>query len=963
MARQAETNLNYVLADILKKMAPKSDMKAENTRVLREGMSYQPDILIAASGRSPVIIEAEYEPARSVEEEAKQRLGAEPEGQTRPVEAVVALRYPAALKSAGNIKTEMKEAALQYCFFQEDADENMEEPIRFPETGWLEGTAENLSDLIRMISVPEKEINAVTEKLENGIQDAALVMDEDARIRPGLYNKIAKLLGMSNVALTRQMACAILGNALAFHERIAGMREDGEIDSLSQVFRRNSLNPQDSVLNEWEKILNINYYPIFAIAEDILIMMPSHVARDVLLQLLPAAQGAHLVNAHELIGRVFQRLVSDRKYLATFYTLPVPAALLARIAVAKIQGIEWNDKESIEQLRIADFACGTGALLAAVYSQIAARHEREGGDLNALHPAMMEKVLYGCDVMPSAVHITAASLSGAMPEEQYENSLIYTLPYNRQESGDVRIGSLELLRDDFNIKPLHQTSDPRRTGQHGDERREAPNVDMPHESYDLVIMNPPFTSATNHEGSHVNVINPAFAAFNAAKEDMRDMGKRLTKLAKDTCSHGNAGIASAFAALADKKLKPGGVLALVLPLTAVSGESWQKVRNMLAERYCDMDVLSIAANGHEMSFSSDTGMAECLIVARKKSIGSPPMSLARFTSLQRRPQSFVEAAVLAETVLHADSVRQIEDGPYGGDAIHVGGQFAGEMICMNPRRSIHNWAAARVADSYVAQTAYALTQSELWPPGVFKPINLKIVQMGEIGKRGFLSRDITGPAPRGPFDKLPPSPTATFPALWNHDNEKETRLICAPDSQLQVRRGLEEKAEEVWNTASRCHLNTEFTFGAQPLAVAFTERKSMGGRVWPNVIFEDVRFDYAFALWGNCALGLLSYWWHASRQQSSKASIAISTIVSMPTLDLRTLTDDQLSLAEEIFERFRDREFKPAYIADLDQARADLDRAVLCELLGFDEAVYEAVRKLSAKWAAEPSVRGGKRRP
>ena len=33
------------------------------------------------------------------------------------------------------------------------------------------------------------------------------------------------------------------------------------------------------------------------------------------------------------------------------------------------------------------------------------------------------------------------------------------------------------------------------------------------------------------------------------------------------------------------------------------------------------------------------------------------------------------------------------------------------------------------------------------------------------------------------------------------------------------------------------------------------------------------------------------------------------------------------------------------------------------ELLRFDESVHVAVRKLSAKWAAEPSVRGGKRRP
>ena len=117
-------------------------------------------------------------------------------------------------------------------------------------------------------------------------------------------------------------------------------------------------------------------------------------------------------NAHDLTGRIFQRLIADRKYLATFYTLPASAALLARLAVAKMEGVDWSSAEAIGKLRIGDFACGTGALLSAVYEQIAARHERAGGDLEALHKVMMEEVLYGCDVMPSAVHITGSTLSG-----------------------------------------------------------------------------------------------------------------------------------------------------------------------------------------------------------------------------------------------------------------------------------------------------------------------------------------------------------------------------------------------------------------------------------------------------------------------------------------------------------------------------------------------------------------------
>ena len=69
------------------------------------------------------------------------------------------------------------------------------------------------------------------------------------------------------------------------------------------------------------------------------------------------------------------------------------------------------------------------------------------------------------------------------------------------------------------------------------------------------------------------------------------------------------------------------------------------------------------------------------------------------------------------------------------------------------------------------------------------------------------------------------------------------------------------------------------------------------------------------------------------------------------------------SLAETIFDEFRDKDLLPAYLADADPNRALLDRRVICDLLGFDEDIYQAVRRLSAKWCAEPSVHGGKKRP
>ncbi len=79
--------------------------------------------------------------------------------------------------------------------------------------------------------------------------------------------------------------------------------------------------------------------------------------------------------------------------------------------------------------------------------------------------------------------------------------------------------------------------------------------------------------------------------------------------------------------------------------------------------------------------------------------------------------------------------------------------------------------------------------------------------------------------------------------------------------------------------------------------------------------------------------------------------------------DFNTLGAEQLRQAETIFDEFRDLRLQPAYLADADPHRALLDRRVICDLLGFDEATYAAVRRLAAKWCAEPSVHGGKRRP
>ena len=956
-SRQAEQNANFALGALLTHMLPTCTVKIENTRVIAGNPGLRPDILITGADRAPVVIEAEFMPAATAEQEAKDRLGLEVMDGRRTIEAAIALRYPEGLEFADYLNGVMADTRLEYAVFYKDE-------TRFPESGWLNGSPTDLADIARLVSVPQSAVNAAADALEKGIDRAAAILKDLNEQSPAITQTVAALLGMSDVPQTHRMACAIIANAMVFHDRVADIH--GDIRPLRLVCSQDVANPQREIIAEWTRILAINYWPIFAIARDIIEQLPTAEASQMLRRLEHTAGDVMASGAnveHDLTGRIFQRLIVDRKYLATFYTRPASAALLARLAVAKLESVDWSDAEAIRGLRVGDFACGTGALLSAVYEQIATRHEHAGGDSAVLHRAMMEDVLYGCDVMPSAIHITSATLSGVQPNVGYGSSRLYNMPYGRQSDGTVAIGSLELLQSS-SVMTLFNTSDPAmRTGSAGEETAASVPADIADEGFDIVIMNPPFTSNTKHYDAGDGVLNAAFAAFNASKAEQDDMATRMRVRARNTSYHGHAGLGSAFAALADRKVRPGGIVGVVLPLTAINGSSWAKFRKLIATRYTDVMVVSIAANGMNMSFSSDTGMAECLIIGRKLKTNEKGSVRANFFSLRRRPGGFVHALEVSKGVSQSLDVRKIEDGPYGGSLIYFGEELAGAVLNAPIDAYESGWGAVRIEDASVAQTAHALSNGKLWLPAQLEPQTLPIAQLKDVGHRGNDHQLFISAAHKGPFTKAEASPTATYPSLWNHNAKNEERMVCVPDSQMRVRRGMEERANELWQTASRSHLTMDFRFTSQPLSVAFTDRKSIGGRAWPNVIFADERYDYAFTVWSNCTLGLLSRWWHSSRQQDGRGQISIRAAETLPILDLRALTDDQLATARDIFDDFRQRDLKPAYLADADENRALLDRRVICDLLGFGEDVYDGVRLVAAKWCAEPSVHGGKKRP
>ena len=190
-----------------------------------------------------------------------------------------------------------------------------------------------------------------------------------------------------------------------------------------------------------------------------------------------------------------------------------------------------------------------------------------------IHPEMMSTALVGCDVLPAAAHLTASMLASAHPTVKYKGSSIidrWLWPTGRR----WRCPRLtRFARPPAGVR--YYCDHGKGCGRHGRERTRDTGQRYLTASFDLVIMNPPFTRDTGHEGEKIGVPNPMFAAFGSKEEEQREMAKAAKRLLQGTSAHGNAGEASAFLVLADRKLKDSGTLAMVMPLSLMSGEAWE----------------------------------------------------------------------------------------------------------------------------------------------------------------------------------------------------------------------------------------------------------------------------------------------------------------------------------------------------------------------------------------------------
>lgn len=957
-----ESNYNTVLPGLILPLLPNWKMAPQRTQQIRNS-GRVPDVMMESSRGAPVAVECKYDEQpniANVQKQAETILGRETrKGKT--IELAVAALYPKSLSnSALQPKEALSDAVLKFAAYSYRADGNAE---RFPDGGWLEGSLEKFARFLETLGEPSLLEHEMAEKFTEAVEAAAAVLDSQ-------FPAVAAVVMQENCRQTDQMVAALMLNAFIFHHIVAIHHPD-EIASPAQIQQHNQISQTD-VGDMWQRILDINYYPIFGVANECLEAIVDTAKATRMLQIL--ARAANEISASDpyaaqnLAGEAFGALIADRKFLASFYTLPASANLLSELAVSRLD-TDWSNPEDITQLRIADFACGTGALLTAAYRRIQERAREHQLDTAEIHRQMLEDVFVGADIMPAAVHITAASLSGFHPEVDYTKTETHVMPFGSLgHNKGVRIGSLEVLEGDHTQTLFGDGT--KAISAQGEETRS--DMHVPHGSCDLVIMNPPYTSPTNHTiEERQQMSRPDFAAFGADSEEQKAMAARASKLSKklpDSVRDGRAGMGTDFFDIAHVKLKPGGVAAFVLSASMPTGTGWKKLRDLLSVWYEDVCVVSISsAKMIGRGFSADTAMAEILLVATKRKKQRPedtPEEPWTWINLNEQPQSNIEARAIADAVLTANP-------SFGAKTITVGQTTYGHMsICDQ------HIAPAMLRNPNVVETLITLAnpnKSGINLPRSNEFIKLPVCQLGELGTCGPVHRLIAGSSVNPNFGSFTltdhPSGKTDFPILWNHHCENETSFIVPSDKQGHPVPNKDSEVSELWVTATRLHFNLDFDFTSQPLAACLTEERTLGGRAWPSFTLhpeeereEKMEWVYPVLLWANSTLGLMSFYITGTRNQKGRSCLTVSRLPELPVLDPRQLSPQQLAASEDIFNRIKDKKFMQANMADQDPTRRELDETLLCELLGHPPPkVLDRLEVIREQWCNEPHLHSGRR--
>ena len=972
MNRSKENTITSAVAPLLQQKLTGSGYTVEAHPTAFDGSNKEIDIIVHRGGYETIGIEAKIHGTADDagvnqlrETYFGKQLNTDWRGASINLQTGMAIRYPeeASTCPQAELATVLSESTdFEYRLVTADSKGN------FPKDGFVKGSLNDIATALAIGAVPAEKIQAAIGVMTKGMDIAvndmrqAIAREAECLTDSAIAENMGILLEERVTEKTLNEVCSkaslFIMNAFIFQSDLAGKKGFEKVRTLNDYDTVRM--SYDKVCADWIRILNVNYVPIFKPATRIIRMCHKYnrlLCQDVLKTLWTTARTIvenHREAMHQIVGEVFQEVLADRRYNKANYTLPESAALLSALVCPDI------DVHNLP--KVADYACGTGALLNGVYQQVRRLYSRKSGQSDRdIHRLMLEENLAGVDIYPHATHVTFTVMASAHPQITLGATRVLPAPFGKKGEGVYQLGSLELLDNQMLFGGSGEETVRLRGKEFGEGiiektvtlKREFANGEM-----DIVIMNPPFLTAS----ADPNTNNPkgVFESEERSEADKKEMQKALAK--KDTqVSHGKVAY-SHFVELADKKLRDGGCMGMILPATVLSSDPFKKVREMWATEYHNVVVVTIAQKSREGSaFSSATNMAECMVVARK-GVGQNT-GRAKCVCLSKRPDSTLAANAIAQIIHRQPVARRLEDEEFGGDAVMIGDVPIAQMLECPIDAGV--WGTSRVKSMSLMQIAHQISSGKLRLPELQTAVDIPVCPLGEIGEFGATSSTITDKR-KGAFTmhRRESNVQEGYDALWNLKNITPQRSMqVVPDYKALIKPQKTEKAHEILNQYnSGTHYHMYLQFNANSVLAHWTHPVSLGANLVTNVKLENEDYEAAWTLWTNSTFGMLCHWATAGKQQESRGILKFKVLRKVPTLDVSQLSAAQLKAADNIFAELKKARLLPYNECKSDPWRHILDARLLAEVLGItDKASHKAMQRLREMLSAEPSITGTKK--
>ena len=136
-----------------------------------------------------------------------------------------------------------------------------------------------MADTVELLSLSERMVREGESRLEDGVRAGSTRLRTLAE-GTDVEDRIGQVLHQEPGEQTCRMAIAILTNAFIFHRAVEGHPGIPRTEEVAGGGRHSVSHRR--VLDVWERILEVNYWPVFSIASEILTWIPERIANPVL---------------------------------------------------------------------------------------------------------------------------------------------------------------------------------------------------------------------------------------------------------------------------------------------------------------------------------------------------------------------------------------------------------------------------------------------------------------------------------------------------------------------------------------------------------------------------------------------------------------------------------------------------------------------------------------------------------